>query len=328
MTWSRHHSAASPDRDRCHSTSGTPERVSSRSRPCPSTASDASPAASARIGSPDHVVPPARGQPAAVAHQQRLDVGARGEDGRVDVEVAGPLGRPRADERGGRPAAPVDALGLRQLHVVERERHPLGHDGQQLAGRAAALLAVVEAPHPPEVVLGGRRALRHRHQRQIGQQEADRAVDLGGAPLAPGGQHLGDRGGAAPQRAGLLDPPPGPVGHLPAGGPDAVHLALVERPRQAAPRLELGDEAIAQLVQVLHVGHRVGDGALGERSGEPVGEPVGLRELEAELALHQPGQAHAAVADEAGGHLGVEQAARAACRTPGRGSRGPGWRRA
>ena len=68
---------------------------------------------------------------------------------------------------------------------------------------------------------------------------------------------------------------------------------------------------------MLHVGHRVRDRPLGERPGQPVGQPIGLRQPEAQLPLHQARQTHAAVAHEPGRHLRVEQA-------PGQGAAHPG----
>lgn len=60
-----------------------------------------------------------------------------------------------------------------------------------------------------------------------------------------------------------------------------------------------------------------------ERSRQPVGEAVALREVDPRLALGQGAQRRRAVADEPGGDLGVE-VRRGPSRTPARGPRGPG----
>ena len=62
-----------------------------------------------------------------------------------------------------------------------------------------------------------------------------------------------------------------------------------------------------QLVEVGDVRSGVGDGVGGERPSEPVGQAIGLRQLHTQLALHQSRQPDAAVPDEPGGDLGVEQ---------------------
>ncbi len=55
------------------------------------------------------------------------------------------------------------------------------------------------------------------------------------------------------------------------------------------------------------IGRRVGALLVGERSREPVGEPIALGEPHAELGRDQVRQRRRAVAHEAGGELRVEQ---------------------
>ena len=199
---------------------------------------------------------------------------------------------------------------------------------EQLAGRAPLPLAVVEAPHPSEVGFLAGRTLRHRHQRQVGQEEPHRPVDLGRPPLPPGGQGLGDGRRPPAQRPSLLDLPPGPVGHLGGGGTGPHHLALVEGPLQPAPALEVGDQPLVHLVQVLHVGRRIDLGLRRQRSRHPVGEPVGLGQLHAEQALHEAGRAPRWCSPRSRPPPACRRGGWAPCRRPAAGSRGPGWRRA
>jgi hypothetical protein len=60
-----------------------------------------------------------------------------------------------------------------------------------------------------------------------------------------------------------------------------------------------------------HVGGRVDEGFLAERAPEPVREPVGLAQVDAQAALQQHAQARRAEADEPGGDLRVHQVGRA-----------------
>ena len=125
------------------------------------------------------------------------------------------------------------------------------------------------------------------------------------------GDGLGDRAGRAAQAAGLLDAPPGLLGIAGAALAQPQLLALVERPLPAGP---LASSRLCSrscdLEQVGDVGRGVLELARLERPAQPVGEPVGLGQPQAELALVQRGQRRRGHAEEAGGDLGVEQALR------------------
>ena len=295
----------------------------------PSTASDASPAARARIGSPDHVVAPAR-RPAG----RRSPMRSASMSERV-ARMAASMSRSRA--RWAAQALTSEAAARRErstpstrrdLHRLER-RAPRPRPPRRGAPWPRRPCACPRrAPDPPEVVLagGGRWAIATRAR------SASRKR-TGGRPRRPGARARRPGPGRppppAPERPGLLDPPPGPLGLRADGGPGAVHLALVVGPLQAAPRLELGDEAVVQLVEVGDVGRRRSSMASsGERAASQSVSRSALGSLIPSSPCTRPAEPDAAVADEPGGDLGVEEPGRAPCRTPGRGSRGPGWRRA
>ena len=86
-------------------------------------------------------------------------------------------------------------------------------------------------------------------------------------------------------------------------------VALVERPLQAAALVELGAQRRPQVVEVGDVGGRVGEGVVAERAAQPVGQAVGLGQVDAEPPLQQHAEAGRAQADEPGGDLGVDQVA-------------------
>ncbi len=224
-------------------------------RPAPS---DASPAASARIGSPTtswrH--PSASRPPSPISRASMSDRVAR---------MAASISRSRA--RCAAHALTSDAAARRDRSTASAggtctsargSSTPCGDHVEQLLGRAALALALVEAADAPQVRLVRGRALGHRHERQVGEEEAHGPVDLGGPALAPRGQRLRHGGGPAAQGPSLLDPPPRPLGWGGHRGAGAVDLALVERPLQPAAGLELGHEPIVELVQVGDVGRRVG----------------------------------------------------------------------
>ena len=118
-------------------------------------------------------------------------------------------------------------------------------------------------------------------------------------PAAPGLQH-----------AHVLQPHPRLLGVGGARRADPELLAGVERPLQPAHRLELGDEHVLQLEQVGDVARGVRLLVVGERPAQPVGEPIALGGVDAELGLQQRGERRRAVAGEACGELRVEQARR------------------
>ena len=144
---------------------------------------------------------------------------------------------------------------------------------------------------------------------QVGQHLAHRRVVRRRLPLPPRGHGLGHGPGLRPQRPGVLQlrsTPPRGRWRRSAG---CAAPRTRPRPSPGGPSAgQLGDEAVVQLEQGGDVGGGVLRWAVGQRPAQPVGEPVALGRRDAELALQQRHQRRRAVADEAGGDLGVEQA--------------------
>jgi hypothetical protein len=84
-------------------------------------------------------------------------------------------------------------------------------DGIEDLGRyIAPKVAAVESPDRPQRDRRHRLAVDDRLQAQVGQDEADRLVDLPAAHLAPRRHLLGHAPGGAAQLAGIAQFPPGP----------------------------------------------------------------------------------------------------------------------
>ncbi len=183
-------------------------------------------------------------------------------------------------------------------------------DLQQLGSALTPPEAVVETSHAAQRRLVGRWTLSHGDECQVGEHEADGPVDDGRAALAPSGESLRYTRSLPAQMARLLDPPPRLV-RIRLDCTSLPHdLALRLGPLQAAASLQLLDQTLVQLEEVGHVGSGVFIRPLREGPRHPVSQTIGLREADAQLALHQGAQARSAVADEACCHLGVEQAGR------------------
>ena len=235
----------------------------------------------------DAARPASRGRSRAsgVAAQQRVEVGAGGQQRGVDLVVAGELADPRRHQRHRRPQVAVELLAVgagrsaSRLAGPRRPRRaarlpivPAGVALVEAAGRAPGRAACAAAS-------GRRRAGRGRAA------PTHRDVARPRPPLAPGGHRPGHPAGSRLERADLLQPQPGAVGIGAAGRAGAQLLAPVERPtpRGRAPR----SSAIEHVVQLEQVGD-VGGGVLalvvGERAAQPVGQPVALGDGDLQLA--------------------------------------------
>ncbi len=127
-----------------------------------------------------------------------------------------------------------------------------------------------------------RRALRDRDHREVGHDVTRWDVELRGSPLAP--SRDGDHHGVGPalQLAGFLDAAPRFVGIAGATGAHPHVLALVACPGEAASLVELVGQPIVHVEQVGHVGRGVVELGVGERTSEPIRQPIGLGDPHAE----------------------------------------------
>ena len=112
------------------------------------------------------------------------------------------------------------------------------------------------------------------------------------------------------QRADVLQLRPRVVGIGRRGRLGQQLGARVVDPVEPAELGQPGGEAVVRFEQVRHVGRCVLALIDGERTAQPVGEPVALGRADAELALQQGDQRRCAVAHEAARDLRVEQASR------------------
>ena len=141
---------------------------------------------------------------------------------------------------------------------------------------------------------------------QVRQHHATRAVGLCGSALAPRRHLLRHGARAARHAADVAQLPPCLFGDARWRAVAEHLLAFAQCPFQAPECPQLFGEHVAQLQQVGDVVQGVGDLALRNRTDQPVGEPVGLGERNAEHLVHQAGQRRRGEPEEAGDDLGVE----------------------
>ena len=241
-----------------------------------------------------------------VAAQERHEIGAGGEQRRVDRFVAGELADPGRD-RAPRPDAGC-ARDRRPTVAWRRRRRRLAlldRDEDLLGDRAACVPIVDAAAWPSSLSVDGARCEMPRMarsgstwrtgtSRRIARRSRHAATD-------------GRRRGARAQRAGVLQPQPGVVGAGAADRLGAQFLARVDDP-VASGRwpTSLAAEPVVHLEQVLDVGGGVLHLVVGQRPAQPVGEPIALGRRHTDLALQQRHQRRRAVAGEPGGDLRVE----------------------
>ena len=87
-------------------------------------------------------------------------------------------------------------------------------------------------------------------------------------------------------------------------------FALLLRPSKSSRAIQIGADGVGQVDQVVHVGGRVGELRVRQRSDLPLGEAVPPGHLAPEVGLGEGAEAGRAVPGKTGGDLGVEQAAR------------------
>ena len=178
----------------------------------------------------------------------------------------------------------------------------------RMISAASALRQVppVDAAGGTQLVAVARRPLRQGEEAEVRQHHAAGPVGLGRGALAPRRHFLRHGAGAARHAPDVAELPPRLFGDA---GRRAVaqHLvALAERPLQASQRPQPLGEHVAQLQQVGDVVEGVGDLAVRDGPDQPVREPVGLGQRDAEHLVDQAGQRRCGEAEEPGDDLGVE----------------------
>ena len=233
------------------------QRSMRRRPPRPSKDSAASPATRRFTSSPRTSArqPWARRAP-GVAPEQGDQVGAGGQQGRVDALLAGQLADPGRHERDRRPQGPVEVVVV-ALGQVDGVLSTLGHRLQDLLREVAPGVALVHAPAAAQLVgaLGG--PLGDGQHGQVGQHGADRGVRAGGPALPPRRHRLGHAPGLALQGPDVLEAQPGGLGVVGADGAQPQLLALGEGPVEAAEVLELAGQPVVEVEQVGDVARRV-----------------------------------------------------------------------
>ncbi len=259
----------------------------------------------ADVLSEDLCAPAVREASALVAPQQRLHVRSGREQGRVDVELAAELCDPGADQGDRRTQIPVDVARRGDAQAVPREREPFGHRGEQFAGNRPSEMALIEPAHAAERFEIRRWTLRDADQGQIGQDEPNRLIELGGSALTPRGDGLCDAHGATAELTRLLDLPPRLLRVARHRGPAEQFRALVFGPRLASVAGESLDQPATQRKEIRDVGGRVLLLIAAQGPAQPIGQAVALGESHGQDPLDECHQRRVAVSRETGRDLGV-----------------------
>ena len=168
-----------------------------------------------------------------------------------------------------------------------------------------------------ELLAGARRALHDARERELGEHVAGRHVERFGGAFPPRRDLLRDTARPAAQLARALDAPP--RGLRDRAGCARVcrrssHSSSAHSSRPTASSRSTSSSCSASRCSTSAAAY---DALLGaQRPARPVGQPVALREPDAEQPLDERGERRRAEADEAGRDLRVEQLRRAGAARP------------
>ena len=169
---------------------------------------------------------------------------------------------------------------------------------------------LVDAPDVLEVVQLRRAGDGEPDQREIGEHVARREVEVLGPTLAPRCQLLSHGEIGTTEVAHLLDATPR-LGRIAGAAGLRDHLRRrLDDPADPTALLQLGGLLGVECPQVGDIRGGIDELPVGQRPAQPVGEAIGLRRPDAELALEERGQRGARVTEEPRGELGVEHPAR------------------
>ena len=172
--------------------------------------------------------------------------------------------------------------------------------------RSRPRVAVVDPASLREFLGRRRRTLGDPEDGEVWQYLANRHIGAHGAPLSPGSETLCDGPGVGPQGSSVLEAKPCIVRGRSTRRPGAELFTGILGPRQPADFGELGHQPFVHFEQVLDIDGGVRALAVGQRTTQPVGQPVALGRRDPDLPLQQRDQRRRAVAHETSGQLRVE----------------------